>query len=816
MGTLLQDVRYAVRVLLRAPSFTAVAVLTLALGMAANTAIFSVLDAVILEPLPYPEPQRRVMVWSRWRGFEKTWTNAYESRRYAERCPSLASVAFWRTGDVNLTGDGETVRVAAGEVTANAFEALGVAPALGRSFTAEEDRPGGPKLAVIGHALWQGRYAGDPGVVGRTVALDGVPHEIVGVMPRGFALPTDFGEDAADPTQLWVPRAAEAEEFRADYGNHGDFTVARLAPGATVARANEELRRVTRQLTDEGAFPREMEFSAFAVRLDDEIVGPWRPALLLLTGAVGLLMLVACANVANLLLARAEGRHREIAVRSALGAGRGRLARQLLTEGFVLALVAAGVSLVLAQAGLHLLRSQLPPHVPRALAAVVDGRAVAFAVALAFATTLLFGLAPALHTLRTALAESLKEGGRGAGGLARRRWRGGLIVAEIALAIVLAVGAGLMARTLHNLARIDLGLDPSSVLTVGLSVPAVGHEKPEQVTALYGRLLREVRALPGVRRAGLLRSLPLGQTIGDWGIVVEGFDHGASGHGNADWQVATGGAAEALGERLVAGRFVSDDDTAETPHVAAVNEAMARRFWPGQDPLGRRFRQGTMPGRPWITVVGVVADVRHNGMTGIVKPKFYRPQPQFYGTTGNPTRNMNLVVKAGGDPLALAAPIRDVVRRLAPEVAVANVRSMDEVVRSSIAAPRLTGSLLVLFASLALALAAVGVYGVLSYGVSERSAEIGVRMALGARPRDVHRLVLGEAAALAGAGIGGGLFAAFALARLMRSLLHEVGPADPLTFGAVAVVLGGTALLAAFVPAHRAARLAPAAALRRE
>ena len=815
METLLQDLRYAVRVLLRAPSFTAVAVVTLALGMAANTAIFTVLDAVVLEPLPYPDPQQRVMVWSRWRGFERTWTNAYESRSYAERCPSLASVAFWATSDRNLTGDGETVRVAAGEVTANIFETLGVAPLVGRAFTAAEDRPGGPKLAVLGHALWQGRYAGDPGVVGRTIQIDGVPHEVVGVMPRGFSLPTDFGEDAADPTQLWVPRAAEAEEFRADYGSHGDYTVARLAPGASVARANDDLRRVTRQLTDEGAFPREMEFSAFAVRLDDEIVGPWRPALLLLTGAVGLLMLIACANVANLLLARAEGRHREMAVRSALGAGRGRLARQLLTEGFVLALVAAGLSLLLAKAGLHLLQARLPPHVPRALAAAVDGRAVAFAVALAFATTLLFGLAPALHTLRTALAESLKEGGRGAGGLARRRWRGGLIVAEIAFAVVLAIGAGLMARTLHNLGRIDLGLDPSSVLTVGLSVPQVGHEEPAQVTGLYGRLLHEVRALPGVRHAGLLRSLPLGQTIGDWGVVVEGFDHGPSGHGSADWQVATGGAAEALGERLVAGRFITDGDTAEAPQVAVVNEAMVRAFWLGQDPIGRRFRIGG-PDKGWTSVVGVVRDVRHNGMTGIVKPKFYRPQPQFFRSSGNSTRNMSLVVKADGDPLELAAPIRDVVRRLAPDVAVANVRAMDEVVRGSIAAPRVTGALLVVFASLALALAAVGVYGVLSYGVSERSAEIGVRMALGARPADVQRLVLGEAATLAGAGIGAGLFAAFAFARLMRSLLHEVGPADPLTFAAVAAVLGATALLAAFLPAHRAARLAPATALRHE
>ena len=815
METWMSDVRYALRVLGRAPAFTAVAALTLALGMGANVAIFTVVDAVMLDPLPWAEPERAVMIWSRWKGFDKTWTNAYESRAYAERCASLRSVALWGTRERNLTGDGEAVRVGTGEVTAATFETFGVPPLLGRTFTSDEDRPEGPRVAVLGYALWQGRYAGDPAVLGRLIAIDGVPHEVVGVMPRGFALPTDFGEEAAEPTALWTPRRVEKEELSPAYGNHGDYAAARLKPGATVARANEELARVADELTAEGAFPKDQHFKAFAVRVSDEIVGPFRPALLLLAGAVGFLMLIACANVANLLLARAEGRQREMAVRSALGAGPGRLVRQLLTEGLVLALIAAALGLAAAHAGLQLLAAGGPLHVPRAVAASVDTRALLFAVLLSMATTLVFALAPALHALRVDLVEPLKEGGRGSGGLARRRWRGGLIVAETAFAVVLAVGAGLMARSLHNLGRIDLGLRPEGVLTASLALPRAGYETPEAVAAFYGELLRGVRALPGVKEAGLLRSLPLGQTIGDWGIRVEGYDHGTGQHGQGDWQVASGGAAEALGERLVRGRFLSDDDTAQAPLVAVINEAMARRYWPGQDPVGRRFRQGG-ENRPWVTVVGIVGDVRHNGITGPVKAKFYRPHGQFHLSSGNPPRLLNLVVQAEGDPLALTASVRGVVEHLDPDVPVANVRTMEEVVQGSIGAPRFAGRLLVLFAALALTLAAVGVYGVLSYTVSERAPEIGVRMALGARPRDVMRVVLTEAGTLAGAGVGIGVLLALALTRVMQGLLYEVGPADPASFAVAALVLPAVALFAAWLPARRAALVEPATVLRSE
>jgi putative ABC transport system permease protein len=816
VDSFLQDLRYGVRVLSRAPGFTAVAVLTLSLGLGANTAIFSVADAIVLRPLPFQEPRSLVRLHNRWRGFDRTWVNPFEIRTYVERSPSIADAAWWQTAFRNLTQDGEAVRVGAGLVTANTFDVLGARPLMGRLFRSEEDVPAGPAVVVLSHDLWQGRYGGDPGVIGRRISIDGVTHEIVAVMPAGFVLPTDLSEDTAEPSQLWLPRATEPEELQ-ESGGHSDYAAARLEPGATVSRVNQELAAAAARLSQERPddYPREIAFSGFAVSVEDDVVGPYRPAVALLTGAVGFLLLISCANVASLLLARAEARQREVAVRLAVGAPAGRVARQLLTEGLLLAVVAAALGVLMAQAGLRLLVSDATLQIPRAVAAAVNARALAFAAALSIATTLLFSLAPALHALRPRLSEALKEGGaRAVGNASGRRWRDALVVAETAFAVVLAVGAGLMARTLVNLGRIDLGLDPLGVFTARVSLPATGYETPEAVQAFYDGLLREVRALPGVTHAGMLRSLPLGQTIGDWGLLLEAAKDGDYVPG--DWQVASGGAAEALGERLAAGRFLSDDDVASAPQVAVVNEAMARRFWPGQDPIGRRFRMGS-PERPWLTVVGIVGDVRHNGLTGTVKPKFYRPAAQFHLSSGNPPRNMNLVVRtSSADPMTLAEPIRRVLQRLDPGVPMAAARTMQDVVRASQATPRFAGSLLAVFAGLALALAAVGVYGVLSYAVSERTPEIGVRIALGAWPGLVLRLVIAQGVARVGLGLACGALLALALARLMRSLLYGVPASDPLTFAAVGTILLGVGLLAAWWPAMRAAGVDPMAALRHE
>ncbi|HET9316047.1 MAG TPA: ABC transporter permease, partial [Vicinamibacteria bacterium] len=556
---MLGEIRQAARRLRRTPGFAGLAVLTIGLGLGANTTIFSVLDAVVLEPLPWPAPEGRAMVWSRWRNFDQTWVNPFEMAHYAKHCPSIAEAAWWGAGQVNLTGDGEAVRVGSARVSASLFSTLGVPPALGRGFLPEEDRDGGPQVTILSHELWQGRYAGDPAIVGRRIEIDRVPHTVVGVMPPRFALPTDFGADAAEPMRLMTPRQPDAEELTSNDG-HGDYGAVRLAPGATAAQLTAELRAATASMTQDGLYPSEFGMDAFAVSLRDQVLGPHRPALWLVTGAVSLLLLIACANVASLLLARGEGRQREMAVRSALGAARRRLLAPLVCEGLLLAWGGALVGLVLAEAALRGLVATASFHLPRAAAAAVDPRAFAFALLLSTAITLLFALGPAFHASRVDPAEALQDGGlRTRGSASGRRWRGALVVGETALAVTLATGAGVMARSLQSLYRIDVGFDPSQVMTASLSLPQVAYQTPESTIPFYRALLEQVRALPGVESAGLVRRLPLGQAIGDRGIDVEGYVEDAAG-ASAEWQVSSGGAAEALRERLVAGRFLSDDD----------------------------------------------------------------------------------------------------------------------------------------------------------------------------------------------------------------------------------------------------------------
>ena len=809
---MVHELRHALRLLWRAPAFTTLAAGTLALGIAASTAIFSLADAVVLAPLPYENPARRVMIWNRWRGFDKTWVNPAEMRAYAERCPSLARVAYWSFDAQNLTGDGEAARVSVGFVSASAFAVLGARPLVGRGIAPEDDRAGGPHVAVLGHALWQGRYAGDPGVIGRGVELDGVTHEVIGVMPAGFALPTDFNQHAAEPTQIYVPRAPDTEELT-EFGSHGDYGAAELAPGATVARATEELRAATQQLTAEGKYDVRIRHGAVAVSLPDEVLGAHRPAVAVTAGAAVLLLLIACANVASLLLARGAARQRELGLRAAVGGGRGRLVAQQLVEGLALAMLAAAVGLPLAGATLRILGASVTANVPRAALAAVDPRAVAFALALAAATTLLFALVPALQSSRLDVTGALREGGpRTAGGASQRRWRMGVVVAQAAFAALLGVGAVLMAKTLGSLTHIDVGFQPKGVLTQRLSLPESGYPEALDVVRFYRSLLDGTRALPGVTSAGLLRSLPLGESIGDWGVRVEGYD-AQDANTSADWQVASDGAAETVGERLVSGRFLARGDDENAADVAVVNEAMARKYWSGRDPVGQRFRIGGAQ-RPWVTVVGVVGDVRHNGITGVVKPKFYRAHAQFHRSRGGPTRDMALVVKTDGDPLALAGPIREVVRRLDPAVPVSSVRTLEAVVASSIVAPRLASLVLGLFAALALLLCAVGVYGVLAMGVAERRQEIGVRLALGAPAATVGRLVLREGLAAVGCGLAIGLVAAAFLSRFLVSLLSGVRPLDPASYLLVAAGLAAAALVSGLVPALRAARTDPAIALR--
>lgn len=808
-----QDLRFGYRTLRRNPGFSAVAVMTLALGIGANAAIFSVVNAVLLRPLPWRDPDRAVMIWSRWVSFDKTWVASGEVVDYRRRSRTLSEVAAWGEGPVNLTGDGEPERVAAAAVTANLFSTLGVAPIVGRTFTPAEDVPNGPDLVVLGFGLWNRRYAADTSIVGRSILIDGRPHQVLGVMPPDFVLPTDYHNP--QPSQLWVPLGMDPAST--DHGSHGLYAAGRLAPGATVEQAAAELHDIARAMTNEGLYPVQMQFDTVAVSLPDEVVGSVRRAIWLLFGAVGFLLLIACANVANLLLARAEARQREIAVRSALGAGGLRVVRQLLTESVLLAAVSGIAGLALAWIAVRFLAWWNPASIPRVAGVSLDSAVLAFTAVVALVTSVLFSLAPALRALRTDLTDSLKDGGSNASaGSSRQRFRNALVVVEMALAVVLLVGAGLTLRSLWALQRVPLGFDPAGVLTMRLALPGASYERPEQVVSFYQQLLDHVRQLPGVRAAGAARSLPLGSTIGDFGLQVDGYEPPPGTNPKGDWQIVTDGYLEAMGERLIRGRAIARGDTTDGMLVALINEEMARRYWPGKDPIGGRFKIGVNPQRPWVTVVGIVAGVRHNGITDAIKEKFYVPHTQWHRSVGNPIRGMTLVVRTTGDPAALAGPVRRAVRALDANLPVAEVRTMSDVVDATLSTPAFTGILLATFAALALVLSAIGIYGVLSYLVSRRTREIGIRVAIGARQRDVVQLILRSGLLLSIAGIAVGMGLAAWASQLMHGLLYDVSPADPLTFTIVGLTLVLVALAASVVPAWRATRVDPVIALKSE
>ena len=817
MDVFLQDVRYALRGLRRSPGFAAAAVVTLALGMGATTAIFSVIRAVLFSPLPYAEPERRVMIWSRWKDFDKTWVADGEVVDYRRLVPSLESVAAWATSQANLTGGGaEPIRVGTAEITSNGFETLGAKPALGRGFTDEEDRPGGPPVAVLSYGLWQNRFGGDPSVLGAMIELDGIARRVVGVMSRGFALPTDYTVAATEPSQVWIP--AQFDPADLSHGNHGYFAAGLLRRGATPRSATAELQVLAANLTRQGVYPAEMRFSAFAEPVDEDIRGAARRALRLVFGAVLFLLLMACANVANLLLARSEGRQREISVRAAIGAGKARLTRQLLTESLVLALAGGALAFVLAAAGVRLIAAHGAAGLPALTPLRVEPRMLAFAAVLSVLTTLVFGFAPVVQTLRLDLAASLKDTASStSAGLKRQGLRGALVAVQMALAVVLLLGAGLMLKSLAALLSVDLGFEPRHVLTLQVRTPEATYAKPEAVVAFYRALLERVRTLPGVRAAGIVRLLPLAAEIGDWGLEVEGYEPPPGLHGKGDWQVVSEGALEALGERLVRGRPLAASDTANAHLVVLVNETLARTYWPGQDPIGKHIRMSYKSSRPWLEVVGLLRDERHNGVTAAIKEKFYVPYAQFpEARDGDAARGMTIVVRTDGDPMALVGPVRSEVRRIDPSLPVANARRMTDVVDASLATPRLTGTLLAIFASLALLLAGVGVAGVLAYLVSRRRREIGIRLALGASRARVLGLVVLRGMAYASIGIAAGTLGAFFLSQVLAGLLFGVAPRDPATYGTVVAVLLAIAAAASAVPAWSAAGVDPLEALRSE
>ncbi len=819
MDTLFRDLRYALRSLRKSPGFTAVAVLTLALGIGATTAIFSVVDGVLLEPLPYAEPERTVMLWSSWKDFSQTWVSYDEFEAYRDEVGAFEDVGLWYGGlSATVEGRGEPERVPAVAVAQNLFRILGVEPAMGRAFLPEEDVPGNDAAVILGYDLWQRRFAGDPSIVGRPALINGTERLVVGVMPAGFRMPLDYG--AAEPTGAWFPLAAQAEDYEAvagpefafGGGAHTFYAAARLAPGATVEQANAELGALTARLAAQGVYPADWDFRATAIPLPEQVTGTIRPVLLVLLGAVALVLLIACANVAGLLLVRGEARRREIGIRAALGAGRGRLARQFLTESVILSLIGGALGVWLAWLGVMAVRAVAPESLPRFEEIGVDGVVLAFAVIASLGTAVLTGQVPALRAAGMDPSKSWKDEGQGlTPGSARLRARHALVVLETALAVTLLIGAGLTVRSVRNLLAIDTGFLETGVLTMQLSVPSARYPDAADVAAFYAELQPRIAELPGVEAAGAVRVLPLATDIGDMGVHVPGHQHEPGDPTAAEWQVATPGFFEAMGTELLAGRFIDERDHAEAPLVLVINRSFADEYFAGRDPLGRPVVIG---GGPAWTVIGVVEDTRHNGLTGPVRPSFYAPHAQL--PSGFEQRTMSLVIEASGDPAALIQPVRREIHSLDPRLAVSDVRLMEDIVGEAVAGPRFAMLLLGAFAGLALVLGAVGLYGMIAYMVSQRRHEIGIRLALGAGKGNVLGLMVRQGLGIALVGIVIGLAAAFLATRALASVLYGVSAIDPLTFAGAALLLALVALLASYIPARRAARVDPITALRAE
>jgi len=805
MDTLLQDLRYAVRQLLRNRGFTIVAVLTLTLGIGANTAIFSVIRGVLLRPLPFPEPDR-LMLAVGVIGSQRAGVTApdFIDWRAGSRTLDLAAMT---TYNANLTGIEEPERVTAARVTANYFAVLGVRPLLGRVFTPDEEPDGAPHVVVVTEGFWRNRLGGDSSALGRTLTLDDVPYTIVGVM--GTA-----AEALQNGENLWVPLALRRNEIAATGARFLDV-VARLHPGMKRERASDELQGIATRLKEVRPWSNK-DVSAELVPMAEVVVGDSRRPLLLLFGAVGLVLLIACANVANLLLVRATARGRESAIRTALGAGPSRLIRQLLTESVVLALLGAAGGLVLAAWGTGLLVQALPAGTPRLDQVRLDGMVLVFTLVVATLTGIVFGLAPALRAARPDLVSELTEAARGSGGPQKRRLGAALIVAEIAVALVLLVSAGLLLRSFAAVTRVDPGFDTEHVTAVRIALPGGRYGSPAQSVLFYQSLIARAREVSGVQESAVASNVPFGSAGYNFSIVIEGQPAPARLEDTPMVfpRAISAGYFHAMGIRLREGREFESSDRSGAVRVGIINETAARRFFPGESPLGRRFTPDDDGGV--LQVVGVVSDVRAFGLSSEPRPELFVPIEQasrnHWEWTG---RAMSLVVRAGTDA-RLDAPLREAVWSLDRSLPIYSIWTVRDLMARSVAPRRLFMLLIAGFAAVALVLAAIGIYGVMTFTVSQRTRELGIRVALGAVRQDVFRLVVGRAMALTGLGLAVGLIGAAAATRLLAQSLFEIRPIDPLTYLAIAGLMCAVTFVASYLPARRAARVDPMVALRSE
>ena len=802
MESFLQDIRYAVRALGKQRGFTGIAVLCLALGIGVNTVIFSCLNAILLRPFPYADPDALVVI-SEGETQQAQRTSGALSYPdyvdYAASAKSFASMGASASRSFLFTGSTDPERVEGARVSASLFPTLGFTPALGRGFDASDDREGAARVALISDALWERRFARNANVLGQAVEIDGQPATIIGVMPPEVRFP-----GRAD---LWMPHARSVTEQR---DNHFLAGIGRLAPGVTLEQARAELASIGRGLAER--YPQTNEgWMPSAVSMRESEVGDIRPVLLIMQAAVSFVLLIACANVANLLLARGASRHREIAIRTTLGAARTRIIRQLLTESLILALAAGAIGVLLAGWGIDVVKAMLPQSIPSWMQFTIDGRVLAFTFAMAALTGIVFGLAPALQSSRPDLTDALKDGTRGAGASRRsKRLRSALVVAEVSLSLVLLIGASLMMKSFLRLQSVDPGFDYRGSLSMQLSFVGTGYDSTQARWSALDRVVTEVSALPGVSGAAAVSITPLTSTNATTGFFREGEPLVAGSAHGAEVRSITAGYFKALSIGLRRGRTFSSQEMTDGANVVVVNQTLASRYWPNEDPIGKQMRWGITTDDPLLTIVGVVADVKQRQLGAPLQAQMYVPYTQY------PYRTMTLMVATKGDAAALATPVRAKVRELAPNVPLYGVETMSAIYARSVWQQRLYGALFTSFAVIALVLAAAGVYSVIAYSVTQRLHEIGVRMALGAHRLDVFRLVVKGGARLALVGVALGTLGAFATTRVLGKLLYGVSPTDPLVFGGMALLLLATALVASYVPARRAAALDPVNALKND
>jgi predicted permease len=807
MRNFLQDLRYALRMLRKNPGFTAIAVLTLALGIGANTAIFSVVSGVLLRPLPYPNPNQLVSV-----------TGSYPRGAFVamrEQVRTMDVGVYAEDYEFNLTGLGDPLRLTGASVSAELFSILGARPELGRTLRAGEDIAGQDSFVILSHALWQQKFAADPQIIGRWITLEGAGYQVIGVMPPDFRFPSP-------ETQIWVPLHIDSRQPEKYWG--GDYMpmIGRLHPGARMTQAAAEARSLQPQLRALFPWPMPPTWNAdvTAVDLQKGMVSDERARMLLLLGAVALVLLIACANVANLMLSRAATREREFAIRSVLGAGRQRMIHQLLTESSLIAVIGGALGFNLAVNGLSFLKSALPTDLPRLSDIGIDWRVLCFTAVLALLAGIVFGLAPSLHFSRTNFSESLKSGGGGSTVSGIRRLRGALVTGEVALAVLLVIAAGLLIRSLWTLSHVNPGFRPDYVLTARINPNESFCAEPQRCANFYHELLDRVRALPGVNGAAVVSTLPLGGRLTKLSAEVENHTPSSSEPLPLFWEnIVSPDYFHLMNIHLLSGRTFTDADASAAPPVTIVTAAMARRYWPSENPIGKHIKPAHEDN--WYTVVGVVSDVRGYDLRRNV-PEWmdgavYVPYGSYaQGEGGRPPVQMTLTIRTSTDQSQTANLLRSTVASLNPEVPVTEVRPMGSFLSDAVSTPRSTTALFVAFAALALALGVTGIYGVLSYFVAQRTREIGIRVALGAQRSNVLGLVLMEGAKMSGLGIVIGIIAALALTRLMQSLLYGVGTSDPLTFLGVVIVIAVVTLSACCVPARRAMRVDPMVALRYE